>query len=756
MMKRVKRGFKRFKYDLMRSLSLTRRSHGEYFITIFVFVGIALFAFLHTLISMMVTNVEYKQTGYFDLYLEKTTICWRNESLSSESSFTNDWKTNLQSINCQDPHHTLSTLLRSINNNDSSSVYAVDEDSIRKPLRRIFSGNCSSLAILHHSSTVHKQQQQQLKAHHLMSSQLFDAGSCFEYHDSSSSSSLTSFFPLSLSSVSSPSTSSPFSNKLYRCLPSFLIIGAMKSGTGELMKWLNLHPFLRVGNGLQYEENLASSSHSKDDVEDINAELNKLNSISSSSSSQENPSKEEKKKLKQKEEMRKEVLSTNQKEVHFFSKYLYHLHHKHLLSSSSSSPSSPTSSSSSSFSLSSYIASLSPSQKYHILQQYLPYFPTFSGNSDDLSTLYTFEKSPDYIRNKLILNLIYSLFPSMKVIIQLRNPSTRAVSEFHHNCRKNRYIKLISNLYLPGIMGNRSYIKGNVLKNNDKLKDYHSHLPGEDGMYDSGSNPSSFTSRHSSSHQLLDRFTVNAKELPINSYITLPYPCSVNDMMTYFTQFDSSYSSSSSSSASSSSSSSSSKQLSKKSIRLRRKLLETTNSSTFLAMKVKEEPKKNTASSTTTSHPLQKIKDSHSRRNDSVFPKVEESRTTVKPSTVPIQKLAGHRTPQSIATPVPPLSSQSVPGMSMKNHSRLHHQHSHLTSNSSDGSRPLLHQTSSDNSKASKITSGKTSDVDKGAMLPPRKHPFTNLPVSSSMLATYPKEIINGFYFNQINNILKM
>lgn len=33
-----------------------------------------------------------------------------------------------------------------------------------------------------------------------------------------------------------------------RCLPSFLIIGAMKSGTGDLMDWLNLHPNLQSGD----------------------------------------------------------------------------------------------------------------------------------------------------------------------------------------------------------------------------------------------------------------------------------------------------------------------------------------------------------------------------------------------------------------------------------------------------------------------------------------------------------------------------
>ena len=33
----------------------------------------------------------------------------------------------------------------------------------------------------------------------------------------------------------------------FRCLPSFMIIGTMKSGTGELMTWLNRHPNLQSG-----------------------------------------------------------------------------------------------------------------------------------------------------------------------------------------------------------------------------------------------------------------------------------------------------------------------------------------------------------------------------------------------------------------------------------------------------------------------------------------------------------------------------
>ena len=36
-----------------------------------------------------------------------------------------------------------------------------------------------------------------------------------------------------------------YENKL-RCLPSFIIVGAMKSGTGELMKWLCTNPLIHV------------------------------------------------------------------------------------------------------------------------------------------------------------------------------------------------------------------------------------------------------------------------------------------------------------------------------------------------------------------------------------------------------------------------------------------------------------------------------------------------------------------------------
>lgn len=41
-----------------------------------------------------------------------------------------------------------------------------------------------------------------------------------------------------------------------KCFPSFVIAGTMKSGTGELMKWLNLHPQLSSGKGKSGENEM--------------------------------------------------------------------------------------------------------------------------------------------------------------------------------------------------------------------------------------------------------------------------------------------------------------------------------------------------------------------------------------------------------------------------------------------------------------------------------------------------------------------
>lgn len=36
-------------------------------------------------------------------------------------------------------------------------------------------------------------------------------------------------------------------SKIVRCLPSFVVAGAMKSGTGALLRWLQRHPHIQVG-----------------------------------------------------------------------------------------------------------------------------------------------------------------------------------------------------------------------------------------------------------------------------------------------------------------------------------------------------------------------------------------------------------------------------------------------------------------------------------------------------------------------------
>lgn len=50
--------------------------------------------------------------------------------------------------------------------------------------------------------------------------------------------------------------------RFMKCSPSFVIIGAMKSGTGELMKWLNLHPQCISGRGIgAYKEEAENEMH---------------------------------------------------------------------------------------------------------------------------------------------------------------------------------------------------------------------------------------------------------------------------------------------------------------------------------------------------------------------------------------------------------------------------------------------------------------------------------------------------------------
>ncbi len=514
-MKQFQRWARRLRVNLARSWALTTRTHGQYFITIFVFIGIGIFAALHTMISMMITNIEYKQTGYLDLYLENTNICWRNESLNHE---TNDaWKTRLLHLNCNQFQslHELFVHIEKLKNQtlrenpihrreiaSKTSVNFIEESAraIRKDQRFAFHGNCSHIFEPHSG-----------RRKDIVSSPI-DAASCY------------AISPSTVNKIFSLSSLSSSSHQRYRCLPSFLIIGAMKSGTGELMKWLNLHPFLQVGNGFEYYERRQQL-----------LEPQIYSSVAKNS-----------------------LLETkNLKEVHYFSKFLSsHRNHNqlHQHANSSEPRSQPSSSPYAHFYAPPSGPYLSSMEKWSILSEYLNYFPEFT--HDEAESIYTFEKSPDYIRNSAILSLISEVLPSIKLLLQLRNPAIRALSEFQHHCRKKRFIKLLSDVSV----NNRTYFKGNVLKNSFQLKDFHN-LDGIEEHFivpDEVSNHSaSFTTSDSfyphQQHQNHDRFTVNSKDLPINAFISLPYPCSVGDMMTYFTQFDSSFNAKSPLSASSTS-----------------------------------------------------------------------------------------------------------------------------------------------------------------------------------------------------------
>jgi hypothetical protein len=117
-------------------------------------------------------------------------------------------------------------------------------------------------------------------------------------------------------------------NKI-RCLPSFVIVGAMKSGTGALLRWLAMHPNLQAGRG-------------KD----------------------------------------------GQNEVHFFG---------------------------------------SQAQDLACLwRAYLAHFPAMSAR--EARGTMTFDKSPDYMRSAQKMAQISSLLPKAKIIMILRNPTSRAYS----------------------------------------------------------------------------------------------------------------------------------------------------------------------------------------------------------------------------------------------------------------------------------------------------------------------------------------
>jgi hypothetical protein len=135
-----------------------------------------------------------------------------------------------------------------------------------------------------------------------------------------------------------------------RCLPSFVIVGAMKSGTGALLRWLGMHPNLQAGRG---EE--------------------------------------------------------GQNEVHFFGKK------------------SLTEGPSSDCLWRSYLAHFPVMKMKQVRSLTLSLSLSVSLISASRSMV-TFDKSPDYMRSSLKMTQISSLLPNAKIIMILRNPTSRAYS----------------------------------------------------------------------------------------------------------------------------------------------------------------------------------------------------------------------------------------------------------------------------------------------------------------------------------------
>jgi hypothetical protein len=151
-------------------------------------LALFLFAFLHTLSS--ISQDYLAQAGYFDLYLENSSKCWAGTKYSP--AIEPRWRSSIVQKPC--------------GSSETPSHYS--NSSIRHRDRYAIDRNCTFSTSNSYSA---------------------DAGVCFINRRSG-------LFAL-LSAERS-----------FQCLPSFVIAGAMKSGTGELMKWLHYHPFLRTGS----------------------------------------------------------------------------------------------------------------------------------------------------------------------------------------------------------------------------------------------------------------------------------------------------------------------------------------------------------------------------------------------------------------------------------------------------------------------------------------------------------------------------
>ena len=166
------------------------------------------------------------------------------------------------------------------------------------------------------------------------------------------------------------------SGNIVKCLPSFVVVGAMKSGTGALLRSLNNHGLFASGFGEKIKKGVKQRTN----------------------------------------------------EMHYFTEKFRRYNRTR-------------------------------QRIKHDWRDYLQMFPPFpitknisikDANSSLLefcshekSLKLTFDKSPDYMRSKTAIASLHEMLPSVKLIIILRDPLERTLSEFNHNCRHNRYFRLL-------------------------------------------------------------------------------------------------------------------------------------------------------------------------------------------------------------------------------------------------------------------------------------------------------------------------
>jgi hypothetical protein len=331
---------------------------------------------------------DYSSDLLMEQYERDLEVCWHNPSASSNATSQlslADWNANLRVVELdqalKNTETPISGLVQGIRRNERT-VLSVPSG--------YDTGKVSSVALRN----------------------VLDAGACVATRTDGNSDNNRS----SLRGLSEDQQASEI-----RCLPSFIIAGAMKCGTGELMKWLQLHPKLALGTG-----------------------------------------------------------NGDQREVHYFTS---------ALSSNARGPNHAVN-----------ITTPGANDVIHPVKllDYVQFFPAFT--PEEAREKYTFEKSPDYIRDHTALRNIHALLPSVKIVLLLRNPSLRALSEFNHHCRHGRYARVIKDASIPVTSsagsGVRRYQKGDVVR--------------------------------------IDNSPAGSV-LPKSAYEVLDYPCNADDAERYFT-----------------------------------------------------------------------------------------------------------------------------------------------------------------------------------------------------------------------------